>query len=232
MKTLICFAVLLLWLSACKHAVSPVKEKPVQIDTMQLIAPPATSVKIPSQEVHVTKHDSTTYIRFGDCYFSLDWINPDEPRNNNTAYCPDTLYFRLDHLRTLEGQRLAITTPTTIKIKVSQRYETSALINNEPLLHWKHYCSPWKALIPEASSFFICRAYSNAERHRFPITRVYDLLQYVKKQHLSGILPQLLRLSNFPAPPVHIDISRYYLKLEGLHKHLNKLLVIDVAFKG
>jgi hypothetical protein len=235
MKTLFSFAAAVVLLPACHQSVVPEKDRPVQIDTMQLIAPPATSVKVASNEVYVVSRDSTTYIRFGDCYFSLDWIKPDDKRNDFELH-PDTLFFLLDHLHTIEGQMLAVTTGETEKVRVSQCYETSAVIEQEPLLNWKHYRSPWESLNAEASNFFVCKKYSAAERTRFPPATISNLQQHVKQHGSSAHYALVAQLDNFPAPPVHIAISRYYIRLDGLSKHLsgkiNKLLIIDVAFKG
>lgn len=235
MKTLIFLAATLVLLPACQQSAKPEKERPVQIDTMQLIAPPATSVKVASNEVYVVSRDSTTYIRFGDCYFSLDWIKPDEARNDFELH-PDTLFFLLDYAHSIEGQMLAVTTGEAERVRVSQCYETSAVIGQEPLLQWKHYRSPWEALAAEASNFFICKRYSAAEKNRFPPTSLTALQQYVKQRGSASDYALVAQLDNFPAPPVHIAISRYYIRLDGLHKNapdnINKLLVIDVSFKG
>jgi hypothetical protein len=235
MKTLIFPAAVLLLLQACQQATMPVKERPVQIDTMQLIAPPANSVKVASNEVSVVSHDSTTYVRFGDCYFSLDWVIPDQKRNDFERH-PDTLYFRLEHGRSIEGQMLAVTTGETDRVKVYQRYETSAVIGKEPLLRWKHYLSPWEALPPEANNFFVCKKYSAEERGLFPAISVQVLQQYTKQHAAPSVHSKIAHLESFPAPPVRIEISRYYIRLDGLHRQtpekINKLLVIDVTFKG
>jgi len=235
MKTSFFLAATLVLLPACQHAVTPEKARPVQIDTMQLIAPPATSVKVASNEVYVVSRDSTTYIRFGDSYFSLDWIKPDATRNDYELH-PDTLFFLLDHLHTIEGQMLAVTTGEAEKVKVSQCYETSAVIEQEPLLNWKHYHSPWELLSAEASNFFICKKYSVAEKTRFPPTDIIHLQQYIKQHGSPAQYARVAQLDHFPVPPVHIAISRYYIRLDGLTKKpsykINKLLVIEVSFKG
>ena len=131
MKTIFFLAASVLLLPACQQTVKPEKERPVQIDTMQLVALPATSVKVASNEVSVVSRDSTTYVRFGDSYFSLDWIRPDE-RRNDFELNPDTLFFRQVYLHTIEGQMLAVTTAKGQQVKVSQCYETSAVIEQEP----------------------------------------------------------------------------------------------------
>ncbi|MGO4294704.1 hypothetical protein [Chitinophaga sp. RAB17] len=235
MKTSFFLAATLLVLPACQHSAKPEKARPVQIDTMQLIAPPATSVKVASNEVYVVSRDSTTYIRFGDSYFSLDWIKPDAKRNDYELH-PDTLFFLLDHSHSIEGQMLAVTTGETEKVKVSQCYETSAIIEQEPLLNWKHYRSPWELLSAEASNFFICKKYSAAEKTRFPPTDISHLQQYIKQHGTPAQYALVAQLDNFPVPPVRVAISRYYIRLDGLTKKLackiNKLLIIEVSFKG
>lgn len=235
MKIFLLPAIALLLLPACHRTVKSVKDKPVQIDTMQLIALPAPTMKVASNEVYVVCRDSTTYIRFGDCYFSLDWIIPDTQLNDFELH-PDTLYFRLAHLHTIEGQMLAVTTGETERIKVSQCYETSAVIEQQPLLLWKHYRSPWETLLPEASNFFICRKYTAAEKSRFPPASLPALQQHVKLHGSPGTYARVARMNNFPAPPVQIEISRYYIRLDGCYKktteRVNKLLIIDVNFNG
>jgi hypothetical protein len=235
MKTSFFLAATLVLLPACQHSAKPEKARPVQIDTMQLIALPATSVKVASNEVYVVTRDSTTYIRFGESYFSLDWIKPDAKRNDYELH-PDTLYFLLDHLHSIEGQMLAVTTGEAEKVKVSQCYETSAVIEQEPLLNWKHYRSPWELLGAEASNFFICKKYSATEKTRFPPTPISDLQQYIKQHGTPTQYALVAQLDNFPASPVRIAISRYYIRLDGLTKKLaykiNKLLIIEVSFKG
>ncbi|HEY9261727.1 hypothetical protein [Chitinophaga sp.] len=235
MKTSFFLAATLVLLPACQHPAKPEKARPVQIDTMQLIAPPATSVKVASNEVYVVSRDSTTYIRFSDSYFSLDWVKPDARRNDFELH-PDTLFFLLDHLHSIEGQMLAVTTGEAEKVKVSQCYETSAIIEQEPLLNWKHYRSPWELLNAEASNFFICKKYSAAEKTRFPPTDISHLQQHIKQNGTPTQYALVAQLDKFPAPPVRIAVSRYYIRLEGLTKNtankINKLLIIEVAFKG
>lgn len=235
MKIFLLPAIALLLLPACHRPVKPVKERPVQIDTMQLIAIPAPAVNVASNEVYITSRDTTTYIHFGDCYFSLDWIIPDTQRNDFELR-PDTLYFRLAHLHTIEGQMLAVTTGEINKIKISQGYETSAVVEHEPLDRWKHYHSPWEIIPPEASNFFICKKYSAAEKRRFPPTSLPALQQHVKEYGSPAAYARVAQLNNFPAPPVHIEISRYYIRFNGEHKKtadkVNKLLIIDVNFNG
>lgn len=235
MKTSFFLAATLVLLPACQHSTKPEKARPVQIDTMQLIAPPATSVKVASNEVYVVSRDSTTYIRFGDSYFSLDWVKPDAKRNDFELH-PDTLYFLLDHLHSIEGQMLAVTTGEAEKINVSQCYETSAIIEQEPLLNWKHYRSPWESLSAEASNFFICKKYSAAEKTRFPPASISGLQQHIKQHGTPSQYALVAQLDNFPTPPVRIAISRYYIRLDGLTKKatnkINKLLIIEVSFKG
>lgn len=230
MKTLFFLATSLLLLPACQQKAKPVKERPVQIDTMQLIAPPAPLVKVASNEVYVVSRDSTTYIRFGDCYFSLDWITPDLHRNDFELH-PDTLYFHLAHLHTIEGQMLAVTTSQTEKIRVSQCYETSAIIEEIPLLQWKHYRSPWETLVPEANNFFLCKKYAAGERTRFPPASMQALQQHVKQHGSPTAYAHVATLDAFP-----VAISRYYIRLDGSDKNtankVNKLLIIDVTFKG
>lgn len=235
MKILLLPAIALLLLPACHRPVTPVKERPVQIDTMQLIAMPAPAVKVASNEVYITSRDSTTYIHFGDCYFSLDWIIPDAQRND-FELCPDTLYFRLAHLHTIEGQMLAVTTGEINKLKVSQCYETSAVIEHDLLDSWKHYRSPWDMLMPEATNFFICKKYSAAEKRRFPPATLQALQQHVKQHGSPAAYARVAQLNNFPEPPAHIEISRYYIRFNGEYKKtadkVNKLLIIDVNFNG
>lgn len=235
MKIFLLPAIALLLLPACHRPEKPVKERPVQIDTMQLIAMPSPTVKVASNEVYVACRDSTTYIHFGDCYFSLDWIIPDA-QLNDFELCPDTLYFRLAHLHTIEGQMLAVTTSEINRIKISQCYETSAVVDHEPLRHWKHYRSPWEIIPPEASNFFICKKYAAAERCRFPATTLQALQQHVKQHGSPAAYARVAQLNNFPESPVYIEISRYYIRLNGEFKKtadkINKLLIIDVNFKG
>lgn len=235
MKIFFLPAIALLLLPACHRTVTSVKEKPVQIDTMQLIAMPAPTAKVASNEVYVVCRDSTTYIRFGDCYFSLDWIIPDTQLNDFELH-PDTLYFRLAHLRTIEGQMLAVTTGESNRIKVSQCYETSAVIEQQPLLLWKHYRSPWETLFPEANNFFICRTYTAAEKRRFPPATLHALQQHVKQHYSPAAYSRVAQMNNFPEPPLQIEISRYYIRLDGCYKQttnrINKLLIIDVNFNG
>ncbi|SEW09425.1 hypothetical protein [Chitinophaga arvensicola] len=235
MKTILFLATFSLLLPACQEPARPVKERPVQIDTMQLVAPPAPLVKVASNEVYVVSRDSTTYIRFGDCYFSLDWITAD-PRRNDFEMHPDTLYFNLAHLRTIEGQMLAVTTGEAEKIRVFQCYETSAIIEKKPLLQWKHYRSPWETLIPEASNFFLCKKYTQAERTRFPPTSIHALQQHVKQHGSPAAYASVAQLDTFPSPSANVNISRYYIRLDGGDKKtadkINKLLIIDVNFNG
>ncbi|MBS0025776.1 hypothetical protein ACTJJ0_09485 [Chitinophaga sp. 22321] len=235
MKTLFFLAVTLVLLTACQQSPKPKHVRPVQIDTMQLVAPPAPSLKVASNEVNVVSRDSTTYIRFGSCYFSLDWIKPDEKRNDFELH-PDTLFFWLDYRHTIEGQMLAVTTGEARQIKVFQCYETSAVIGREPLLQWKHYRSPWETLTAEASNFFVCRKYTSAEKSRFPPASIHTLREHVKRHGSPATYALVAQLGNFPEPPVHIAISRYYIRLDGGRKNtpdkINKLLVIDVSFKG
>jgi len=230
MKTLFFLATSLLLLTACQQKAKPVKERPVQIDTMQLIAPPAPLIKVASNEVYVVSRDSTTYIRFGGCYFSLDWIIPDQRRNDFELH-PDTLYFHLAYLHTIEGQMLAVTTGQAERIRVYQCYETSAVIAQTPLPEWKHYRSPWEALVPEASNFFLCKKYTAAERTRFPTTSILALQQYIKQHGSPTAYAHVATLDTFP-----VTISRYYIRLDSSEKNnadkFSKLLIIDVTFKG
>ncbi|TWF44600.1 hypothetical protein FHW36_101520 [Chitinophaga polysaccharea] len=227
-------AVSLILLPACQHTAIPEKEKPVQIDTMQLIAPPAPSEQVASNEVSVVSRDTTTYIRFGNCYFSLDWIKPDAGRNDFERH-PDSLFFWLAPSHSIEGQMLAITTGETQRIQVSQRYETSVIIGDEPLRDWKHYRSPWESLPAEASNFFICKKYRTDESTRFPPVSLSLFQRYVKQHASPAAYARVARLSHFPQPPARIAISRYYIRVNGLQRHMsdeiNKLLVIDVSFK-
>ncbi|MET3875131.1 hypothetical protein [Chitinophaga sp. OAE865] len=151
MKIFLLPAIALLLLPACHRPEKPVKERPVQIDTMQLIAAPAPTVKVASNEVYIASRDSTTYIHFGDCYFSLDWVIPDT-QLNDFELRPDTLYFRLAHPHTIEGQMLAFTTGEINKLKISQCYETSAVVEHEALANWKHYRSPWEMIPPKPAT--------------------------------------------------------------------------------
>lgn len=235
MKTSFFFAAPLLCVTACQHAPKPERARAVQIDTMQLVAPPAPSVKVASNEVHVVTRDTTTYIRFGDCYFSLDWIKPDAKRNDFELH-PDTLFFQQDYTHSIEGQMLAVTTGETQKIQVDQSYETSAVIDQEPLLHWKHYRSPWEHLYPEASNFFICKKYTPAEKKRFPPVSIFQLKQYLKQHGSPAQYAAVAHLNNFPAPPVRIAITRYYIRLDGFTSKptdkISKLLIIEVVFKS
>lgn len=230
MKTIFFLAASVLLLPACQQTIKPEKERPVQIDTMQLVALPATSVKVASNEVSVVSRDSTTYVRFGDSYFSLDWIRPDE-RRNDFELNPDTLFFRQVYLHSIEGQMLAVTTAKGQQVKVSQCYETSAVIEQEPLLNWKHYRSPWENLPAEASNFFICKKYSASERSRFPPTTVHSLQEYIKKQSTPVAYSQVARLERFPALPVRIKISRYYIRMDGLQRNTTKLFIIEPSFR-
>ncbi|PSL49218.1 hypothetical protein CLV51_101548 [Chitinophaga niastensis] len=236
MKIFLLLAAPSLALLGCQQTAKPKKERPVQIDTMQLIAPPAASaVKVASNEVNVVRHDSTTYIRFNDCYFSLDWIKPEEQRNDFELH-PDTLFFRLENNHTIEGQMLAVTAGEAEKIKVFQSYETSAVIEEQALHNWKHYRAAWETLHAEANNFFICKTYTAEERSRFPATSIDVLQQFVKRHYPAGMYARVAQLDSFPTLPVKIAISRYYIKLSGIHKDspdkINKLLVIDVPFKG
>ncbi|MBO9727181.1 MAG: hypothetical protein J7623_00940 [Chitinophaga sp.] len=235
MKTSFFFAATLLVLTACQHASQPEKARAVQIDTMQLVAPPAPSVKVASNEVYIVTRDTTTYIRFGDCYFSLDWIKPDAKRNDFELH-PDTLFFLQDYSHSIEGQMLAVTTGETQRIQVAQSYETSAIIGQEPLYHWKHYRSSWEHLRPEASNFFICKKYTPAERKRFPPVSITQLQQYVKQHGSPTQYATVARQNNFPAPPVRVAITRYYIRLDGFmakpSDKINKLLIIEVTFKS
>ena len=230
MRTLFFAAAAVLLLPACQQTIKPEQQRPVQIDTMQLISPPATSVKVASNEVSVVSRDSTTYIRFGDSYFSLDWIKPDEFRNYFELN-PDTLFFRQVYLHTIERQMLAITTSKGQRVKVSQCYETSAVIEQEPLLNWKHYRSPWESLTAEASNFFICKKYSAKERSRFPPATIHSLQQYLKEEGLPAAYSRVAQLEQFPASPVRIEISRYYIRMNGLQRNTTKLFVIEPSFK-
>ncbi|CAL1521017.1 hypothetical protein [Chitinophaga sp. MM2321] len=217
-------------LASCQQSAVPGMERPVQIDTMLLVAPPAQSaVKVASNEVSVVSHDSTTYIRFGDCYLSLDWISPDHARNDFELR-PDTLFFTLRRHHTIEGQMLAITTRETEKIKVSQSYETSIVIGTVALKNWKHYRAGWEMLTAEANNFFICKRYTLQERTLFPAFSLPALQQYVKKNYSKDVYARIAHTEKIP----QATISTYYLKLNSLSKRtaarINKLLVIEVAF--
>ncbi|MCW3462332.1 hypothetical protein [Chitinophaga nivalis] len=223
-------------LTACRQPVTPTKERPVQIDTMQLVAPPAQSaVKVSSNEVTVVSHDSTTYIRFADCYFSLDWIRPDELRNNFELH-PDTLYFQLEHLHSIEGQMLAVTTGEAEKIKVLQSYETSVVVDDQVIQNWQHYRSDWEPLTAEANNFFICKTYSAEEKSRFPSFSISTLQHFVKQHYPAAVYNRIVNMTHFPQPHCKVAINRYYMQLfspqGNATNKINKLLVIDVSFKG
>lgn len=218
-----------LTLMACQQSITPAKERPVQIDTMQLIAPPAQSaVKVASNEVSVVSRDSTTYVRFGDCYFSLDWISPDQQRNDFEMH-PDTLFFSLAPKHTIEGQMLAITTGEAEKMKVWQRYETSLKVNHLFLKSWKHYKGSWEALQPEASNFFICKKYTPAQSRLFPEESLQAMQQHVKKYYGKDMYAAVAKLDTMPPAA----ISTYYLKVNGTIRNsplkINKVLIIDVT---
>lgn len=219
-----------LLMTACQQTKTPVKEKPVQIDTMQLIALPAPSAeKVASNEVSVVSRDSTTYVRFGDCYFSLDWISADQQRNDFEKH-PDTLYFSLAPKHTIEGQMLAITTGEAEKIKVWQRFETSARIGRQVLRQWKHYRSDWEQLHPEASNFFICRQYTPAQTNLLPDDATLESLrQHVKKHYGQSLFNQVALLESLP----EAVITTYFLKFNGTLRNspikINKLLIIEVT---
>ncbi len=229
----------MLVLLACHSPAKPKQERPVQIDTMLLIAPPAhAATKVASNEVSVVNKDSVTYIRFGDCYFSLDWIYPDAQRNDFELH-PDTLFFKLAYKHTIEGQMLAITAGANEKMKVWQRYETSAIIEGSPtlaLLQWKHHRSDWEALKEEASNFYLCKKYTPEEKQLFPEANINELRQQIKQHFGRLALSRIAGLCSFPSGPAKVAISRYFLKVSGTLNHsadkINKLLVIDVAFKG
>ncbi|RBL93574.1 hypothetical protein [Chitinophaga flava] len=214
---------------ACQQPITPVKEKPVQIDTMQLIALPAQAAeKIASNEVSVVSRDSTTYVRFGDCYFSLDWITPDQRRNDFERH-PDTIFLSLAPKHSIEGQMLAITTGEAEKMKVWQRYETSIRIGQQLIKNWKHFQSNWEQLRPEASNFFICRKYTSAQTALFPDASIEDLQQHVKKHYGKELYHAVTNLETIP----RAVISTYYLKFNGTLRNsptkINKLLIIDVT---
>ncbi|MBC9910848.1 hypothetical protein [Chitinophaga varians] len=219
-----------LLMTACQQSKTPVKERPVQIDTMQLIALPAPSAeKVASNEVSVVARDSTTYVRFGDSYFSLDWISADQQRNDFEKH-PDTLYFLLAPKRTIEGQMLAITTGEAEKIKVWQRFETSARVGRQLLRQWKHHRSDWQQLHPEANNFFICRKYTSAQTNQLPDdATLQGLQQHVRKYCGQALFNQVAHLEKLP----EAVISTYYLKFNGTLRNsptkINKLLVIQVT---
>lgn len=219
-----------LLMTACQRSTTPTKERQVRIDTMQLVALPAPSAeKVASNEVSVVSRDSTTYVRFGDCYFSLDWISEDQQRNDFERH-PDTLYFSLAPKRSIEGQMLAITTGEAEKIKVWQRFETSARIGRQILRQWKHYRSNWEQLHPEASNFFICRKYTSSQINQHPEDATLEnLQQHIKKHYGQDLYNQVAQLEKLP----EAVISTYYLKFNGTLRNsptkINKLLVIQVA---
>ncbi|WP_291908362.1 hypothetical protein [Chitinophaga sp. CB10] len=238
MKTYYLMAALLPTFFACHSPAPPKQERTVQIDTMELVAPPASpATRVASNEVSVANTDSTTYIRFGSSYLSLDWLLP-TPDQNDFELRPDTIYLTLKHPHSLEGQMLTFTSPGNAKIHVSQRYETSAVIEGNPLhvlRNWRHFKSDWEPLIPEADNFFICKKYTREQRTQFPVTSALELQQYVFRHLGKDIYSKIAAISSFPQAPCKVAITRYYLKVTGMLQHssenINKLLVIDVAFK-
>lgn len=224
MKSLFLIAASLLTLAACKEVAKPKKERSVQIDTMILVDPPASSPsKIASNATSILYQDTTTYIRFGDCYFSLNWIQADNKRND-LELCPDTLYFFLHPKHSIEGQMLTITSSNSQNIVASQRYETSISVNGTVFNGYKHFQSDWEKLAPEAPNLFICKSYSPEQRKRFPNTDLTSFKQYVKNASSPFIYEKVAALKHFPEK---VDISRYYLKLEGISN--TKLLIFDVT---
>ncbi|RFS23323.1 hypothetical protein DVR12_09910 [Chitinophaga silvatica] len=224
MKLLFSITTSLLLITACREVVKPKKERPVQIDTMILVAPPdSPTIKISNNAASILTHDTTTYIRFQDCHFSLDWIRANNQRNNLESR-PDTLYFYLMYNHTIEGQMLAITTDAAKNIKVWQRYETSIFFEGILFAGWKHFTSNWEQLTPEVQNFFICKTYTTNERKLFPPTSLQSFKQYVKNSATPIIYEKAAALKHLPET---IGISRYYLRLEGLSS--NKLLIFDVT---
>ncbi|NSL89524.1 hypothetical protein [Chitinophaga solisilvae] len=229
MKTLFKLVAPAIVLLSCQQTVPPEKERPVQIDTMQLIAPPAQSaVKVASNEVSVVSRDSTTYVRFGDCYFSLDWITPNTQRNDFELH-PDTIFFTLAPKRTIEGQMIAITTGESEKIKVAQSYETSMVAGHQLLRKWKHHRGAWEHLTAEANNFYICRKYSASERSRFPETTLADLQLHANKTGNKELVRAVSLLDTLPKAA----ISSYFLRVNGTIRNsplrINKVLIIDVT---
>ncbi|HVI45946.1 MAG TPA: hypothetical protein VM802_13810 [Chitinophaga sp.] len=228
MKTLFLGAASALTLLACRQTMPPHKERQVQIDTMLLVAPSDQPLmKVASNEVSVASRDSTTYIRFGGCYLSLDWIVPDDARNNFELH-PDTVYLTLQPGHSLEGQMLTVTTNDAEKINVWQSYETSLVAGNYPLKQWKHHRSGWESLQAEASNFFICRKYTPEERRMFPIVSIATLHAYVKKFLGKEVYARIAGQDTLP----HAVISSYYLKVNTIRKNssikTSKLLIIEV----
>lgn len=224
MKSLFLIVSSLLTLIACKEVTKPKKERSVQIDTMILVAPPASSpTKVSSNATSILYQDTTTYIRFGDCYLSLNWIQADNKRND-LELRPDTLYFLLRAKHSIEGQMLTITSPNAKNVEASQRYETSVSVNGTLFTGYKHYQSDWEKLSPEAPNFYICKSYSPEQRKRFPNMDLPAFKQYVKNSSSPFVYEKVATLKQFPAK---VDISRYYLRLEGLSN--TKLLIFDVT---
>lgn len=223
---------------ACHTPVTKKQEKPVQIDTMELVAPPVSqATRVASNEVSVAKTDSTTYIRFGSSYLALDWIVP-TPAKNDFEYHPDTIYFTLQAPHTIEGQLLTITTSGNTRLDVAQRYETSVIIDGPPsrILHqWHHFTSNWEKLKPEADNFYVLRKYSREERQQFPDVDIAELKQYTYKHLNREYHLRLSTLTTFPSPPCSVIISRYYLRITGMLQHsseaIDKLIVIDLPSK-
>ncbi len=236
MRTYFLMAALLPAFYACHSPAVPKKNRPVQIDTMELVAPPDNmATRVASNEVSVAKTDSTTYIRFGSSYLSLDWLEP-TPGMNDFEMHPDTIYLTLQHPHTLEGQMLTITTTGNARLNVAQRYETTAIINARHVLkHWKHYTSEWEALKPEADNFYICKKYSAEQKKAFPPSTIEELQEYVYRHLGKEAYAGVAGMASFEESSIKVVISRYYLKITGLLQHssenINKLLIIDVPIK-
>ncbi|MBV8254589.1 MAG: hypothetical protein JO154_18450 [Chitinophaga sp.] len=238
MRTYFLMAALLPAFYACHSPAVSKKNRPVQIDTMELVAPPDNmATRVASNEVSVAKTDSTTYIRFGSSYLSLDWLEP-TPGMNDFELHPDTIYLTLQHPHTLEGQMLTITSTGNARLNVAQRYETTAILTFKQvhvLKHWKHYISDWEALKPEADNFFICKKYSAEQRRSFPPSTIEELKDYVYHHLGKEASAGIMGITNIADIPTKVVISRYYLKITGLLQHssenINKLLIIDVPIK-
>jgi hypothetical protein len=224
MKLLLSIVTSLLLFSACGVVTESEKESAVQIDTMILVAPPDTpTARVSQNGVNILAHDTTIYIRYPDCHFSFDWVQVNN-QHNNFEKRPDTLYFKLSPNHNIEGQMLAITISLSKNVKAWQRYETSVILNNSFLAGWKHYQSNWEPLKPEVQNFYICKSYSQAERTRFPGINLHSLKQYIQNAGISETFEQAVSLKQLPEK---VDISRYYIRLEGLST--NKLLIFDVT---
>lgn len=237
MKSYLFYAAPLLVLLACKQPASRIPERVVQIDTMELVPFPAPELKkVSPYAVSVMVSDSTTYIRFNNCSFSLDWLIPYPHADYESR--PDTLYFSLESGHTIENQLLGIQAGDLENIRVEQQYETSALINGHPscpLTGWKHYRSPWVTLDAEAEDLFVCDTYTDTERRRFPDVDVSQLFHYVKSHYGDLCFRKIAHVSSVKESPIQVDISKYYLRISGTDKtsgeKIIKVLAVDVPLK-